>query len=63
VLHRCSNHPGQRQLQNVTDQLLQANNFDVDDIILVVYKQWVHDDNTKIISMTNTAEEFNEEIY
>jgi hypothetical protein len=58
----CSNHQGQRQLQTVTDQLFQANDFDVDDIILVVYRQWVHEGNTKIISVTNTAEKFNEEI-
>jgi phenolic acid decarboxylase len=34
---------------------LQANDFDVEDSI--VYKQWVHDDKIKIVSMTSTVGE------
>jgi hypothetical protein len=43
--HRCSNFPGQSQLQTVVEELFQTNDFDVEDSI--VYKQWVHD-HTKL---------------
>jgi hypothetical protein len=58
VLHRCSNCPGQSQLQTVVEELFQANDFDVEDSI--VYNQWIHDGRTKIVSMTSTVGEFTE---
>jgi hypothetical protein len=60
MLHRCSNCTGQSQLRAVIEELFQANNFDVEDSIL--YKQWVHDDHTKVADITNTAGQLTEKI-
>jgi hypothetical protein len=56
IPHRCSNCPGQSQLQTVTEELFQTNDFDVEDS--VVYKWCFHDGHTKIVSMTSTVGEF-----
>jgi hypothetical protein len=55
VLHRCSSCPKHSQLQSVIEELFETNN-DVEDSAL--YKQWVCNGHTKIVSMTSTAEEF-----
>jgi hypothetical protein len=50
ILHRCSNHPGQSQMQTVIKQLFHDNsNSEVEDS--TVYKQHIHNDHTKIVSM------------
>jgi hypothetical protein len=46
MFHRCSNCPGQSQLQTVIEELFQANDSDVEDCI--IYKHWVHDGHTKL---------------
>jgi hypothetical protein len=40
--------------------LFQANDFDMEDII--VHKQWVHDGHIKIVSMTSSVGEYTEKI-
>jgi hypothetical protein len=60
MLHSCSNCPGESQLQTAVEELFEANDFDVEDSI--IYKQWVHDGHTKIVSMTSTVGEFTEKI-
>lgn len=46
------------RLQTVTEELFQANDFDVEDSM--VYKQWVHNDHIEIVSMMSAVGEFTE---
>jgi hypothetical protein len=52
VLCRCSNCPGQSHLKTITEELFEANDFDVEDSI--VCKQWVHCGHTKVVFITNS---------
>jgi hypothetical protein len=47
-------------MQTVVEELLKANNFDLEDS--TICKQWVHDSHTETVSMTNTTGEFTEKI-
>jgi len=56
MLHRCSNCPGIDQLRTFLEGLFDSADNDSDDI--VAYKQWTHDGQSKLQSVTETVSDF-----